>query len=203
MANNHRLNDPRPFVQEKGGFATQQLSSLAHTPAGRPSGIMSSITSMLGLHAGAGCHAPYYLIGNFVFAHFILVPRSFKQYYGIDHNHAPRDDIAKYGDAAVQSGKITQRQLNLIKRSSAAHSNRVENYSIFAAAAVLAVAAGVPNDVINANCLLYSVASVAYGACYVLIETTPLSLLRTLSWYAGGWACVRLFWKAGEALNRR
>lgn len=41
---------------------------------------MSPIATVLGLTTGAGCHAPYYLIGNFVFAHFILVPRSFKQY---------------------------------------------------------------------------------------------------------------------------
>ena len=164
---------------------------------------MSSIASTLGLHAGAPCQAPYYLMANFIFAHFILVPRTFKQFYGIDHNSAPREDIAKYGDAAVKSGKLTQAQLDLIKRASAAHSNRVENYSIFAAATVLAVTAGVPNDVINAQCLLYTVSSIAYGAAYTMIDSTPLSLLRTICWYGGGWACFRLFWKAGQALNSK
>lgn len=123
-------------------------------------------------------------------------------YSGIDNNEAPRDDIAKYGDSAVKSGKITLRQLNLIKRAGAAHSNRVENYAVFAAATVLAVATGVPRSIVNSQCLLYSVSSVAYGACYVLIETTPLSLLRTLSWYGGCWACFRLFWEAGKMLNK-
>lgn len=122
-------------------------------------------------------------------------------YSGIDHNAAPRDDLAKFGESAVKSGKITSRQLDLIKRAGAAHSNRVENYSVFAAATVLAVAAGVPSDLVNTQCLLYSVSSVAYGICYVLIDTTPLSLLRTVCWYSGCWACFRMFWAAGKALN--
>jgi uncharacterized MAPEG superfamily protein len=196
-----RLNDGRPLVQDKRGFASQQLSSLKHSASGQQLGFMASIASSLGLRAGASCNAPYYLIGNFVFAHFILVQRTFKQYYGIDNNTAPRENVDKYGEAAIKSGKITRAQLDMIKRAGAAHSNRVENYPVFAAAVVLAIVAGVPNDVVNAQCLLYSVSSVAYGACYVLIDSTPLSLLRTASWYGGCWACFRLFWVAGKALN--
>lgn len=202
MADGLKLNDPRPFVQDKRGFATQQLSSLAHSPSGQPLGFMSSVAASLGLRAGASCHAPYYLLANFVFAHFVLVQRTFKQYYGIDNNTAPRDNVAKYGDEAVKAGKLTQAQLDLIKRAGAAHSNRVENYSVFAAATIIAVVAGVPNHVVNRQCLLYTVSSVAYGAAYVLIDSTPLSLLRTLAWYGGGLACFRLFWAAGKALNK-
>lgn len=41
---------------------------------------MAQIASPLGLNAATASYGPYYLIANFIFAHFILVPRSFKQY---------------------------------------------------------------------------------------------------------------------------
>lgn len=199
-----RLNDPRPLVQDKRGFATQQLSSLAHSSSASPNKtIMSSLIGTLGLHANSSHHAPYYLLANFLFAHFILVPRTFKQYHGIDNNAHPRDDLSLYGDAAVKSGKLTQRQLDRIKRAAAAHANRVENYAVFGAAVVSAMVAGVPGQVVNGYCLLYSVSSVAYGVAYVVVERNPWSVLRTLAWWSGGWACVRLFWEAGRALSRK
>jgi hypothetical protein len=67
---------------------------------------------------------------------------------------------------------------------------------------VLAIATGVDNGIINDMGLLYSVASVAYGVAYVVIESNPWSLIRTACWYAGCWACGRLMWEGGRAVNR-
>jgi uncharacterized MAPEG superfamily protein len=102
----------------------------------------------------------------------------------------------------VKSGKITPSQLKLLHRATSAHQNRVENYAVFGAAVVLAVAAGVPNRIVNAQCALYSAASVGYGFAYVLIDRNPWSLARTICWWTGCWACGKLFWEAGRALNR-
>jgi uncharacterized MAPEG superfamily protein len=122
-------------------------------------------------------------------------------YSGIDNNVSPRHDLSSYGDAAIKSGKITPSQLKLMQRATSAHQNRVENFSIFGSAVVLAVAVGVPNSTVNGYCALYSVASVLYGVAYVVIERNPWSLARTCCWWAGCWACGRLFWEAGRVVN--
>ena len=53
--------------------------------------------------------------------------------YGIDNNFAPREDLAKHGEAAVKSGKITRQTLEGLKRREAAHMNSVENFPLFVA----------------------------------------------------------------------
>lgn len=75
---------------------------------------MSSLVAGLGLRtAGAGLPAsnwaPALLSWQFFFAYGLMSSRTLKQWYGIDHNASPREDLAKYGDAAVRSGKITVR----------------------------------------------------------------------------------------------
>lgn len=58
---------------------------------------------------------------------------------GLDHNSAPREDLAKYGEAAVQSGKISRGTLNRLKRQEAAHANAVEGFPLFIAASTSTV----------------------------------------------------------------
>ena len=164
---------------------------------------MSSVASAIGLHAGASCHAPYYLMFNFLYAYCALASRTYKQYLKLDHNISPREDLAKYGDKAVQSGKITQAQLNMLKRTESAHANRVENFTVFAASTVLAVAAGVPYEVVNASCLVYTLSSLAYGPAYILVEQWKHTWLRSLSWWIGNDACLYLLYRAGKALNSK
>lgn len=94
-------------------------------------------------------YAPFFLGLHFFFAYGLLSSRTLKQWYGIDHNVSPRYDLAKYGDAAVASDKITQKQLDMLKRNESAHANAVENYAFFAGAVCLATAAGVDRTLIN------------------------------------------------------
>lgn len=55
--------------------------------------------------------AGYYIIGNFLLSYVLLSTRGLKNYYKIDHNVSPRQDLTKYGQAAVSKGKMTQKQL--------------------------------------------------------------------------------------------
>lgn len=62
--------------------------------------------------------------------------RGTKLRLGLDHNVNPREDLIKYGEAAVQSGKISRRALEKLKRQEAAHANAQEGYSLFVAASM-------------------------------------------------------------------
>lgn len=131
----------------------------------------------------------------------VVTSRHLKQLWGIDHQSAPRDDIAKYGEAAVRAGKITQGQLNMIKRNEAAYANSVENYTLLVGAVGLATAAGVSPEAINRAGLVYSLARVAYGIFYVLVEDDTWALGRTVFWWTGNGSCLYLLWKAGKVLT--
>lgn len=102
--------------------------------------IYSTILSTLGLRATPGQQAPNYaaalLIANWAFAYGLMSTRGAKIYYGIDNNVAPREDLSKYGEAAVRAGKLSQRTLNKLKRQEAAHANAVEGYPLFVAASM-------------------------------------------------------------------
>ena len=98
----------------------------------------SSILTTLGLRAAAGAqqppnHAAGYLITNFVLAYALMSTRAGKMSLGIDHNSSPREDLAKYGEPAVQAGKISREALNRLKRQEAAHANSVEGFPLFVA----------------------------------------------------------------------
>ena len=62
----------------------------------------------------------------------MLSSRTPKQYYGIDHNGNPRQDLKKYADVAIREGKITQEQIEQIQRIESAGANSVEGYALFA-----------------------------------------------------------------------
>lgn len=53
---------------------------------------------------------------------------------GLDHNTSPREDLNKYGEAAVQAGKVSRSTLNRLKRQEAAHANAVEGFPFFVGA---------------------------------------------------------------------
>ena len=90
--------------------------------------------SQLGLSPSASFTAPAaFLAWNWVYAYCILASRTPKQWYGIDHNGNPRQDLAKYGEVAVREGKMTRAQLEQIQRVEAASANAVEGYTLFAA----------------------------------------------------------------------
>jgi hypothetical protein len=100
----------------------------------------SSILSTIGLRAAPGEQAPNFaagfLVANWALAYGLMSTRGSKMYYGLDHNVAPREDLSKYGEAAVKAGKISQRTLDKLKRQEAAHANAVEGYPLFVAASM-------------------------------------------------------------------
>ncbi|KAJ9354842.1 hypothetical protein DTO027B9_4558 [Paecilomyces variotii] len=167
---------------------------------------MSSSSTGLGLRA-AGIldsntpnYGPAFLGFHFLFAYGVLSSRTLKQWYGIDHNESPREDLVKYGEDAVRTGKITRRQLDMLKRNEAAHANSVENFTLLVASVLYASHAGVPAYTINAACLSYTVARMIYGTVYILIDHPTWSQVRGITWWWGNLSCLFLLWKAGKRL---
>lgn len=172
---------------------------------------MSSIAAAIGLR-GAGSlgsasstsvpnYGPACIMFHFFFAYGVLSSRTLKQFYGIDHNESPREDLAKYGEQAVQEGKLTGKQLRMLKRNESAHANAVENFSLLVAGVTCASLAGVERQSINAAALTYTVARVAYGTIYILIEHRQWSQLRGITWWIGNLSCLYLLWQSGKALS--
>lgn len=142
------------------------------------------------------------MIWQFLFAYGLLSSRTLKQIYGIDHNVSPREDLNKYGGAAVQSGKITQKQLDMLKRNESAHANSVEHYTLFATSILWAHITGLPTTTINASALAYCVVRFGYAAVYILVDTPALSQARGLLWWTSNIICWRLLWLGSKALNK-
>lgn len=166
---------------------------------------MSSLATTLGLRSNGltppGNQAPYHAIFNFMLAYVFLSSRAFKMSCGIDHNVNPREDLARFGERAVQEGKITRRQLNMLKRNEAAHANAMEHFPVFVGSALFAVVAKVPNEAVNRACAVYSVARVVYAVAYLAVDNVRFSYIRSLAWWSSNFACLYLFWQSGKALN--
>lgn len=165
---------------------------------------MSTTLTTLGLRAASGQqppnHAAGYLVANFVLAYALLSTRGGKIRHGLDHNVSPREDLSKYGEAAVQAGKLSRTTLNRLKRQEAAHANAVEGFPFFVAGILLAVQAGVPSETINIIGAWYTLSRVAYGLAYVFIESETLSFIRSLLWWSGNSACITALVFAGKRL---
>lgn len=100
----------------------------------------SALLTTLGLRAAPGQvaanHASALLVVNWFFAYILTSPRGAKIRLGLDHNVNPREDLTTYGEAAVQSGKITRRALDQLKRQTSAHANVQEGFTLFVAASM-------------------------------------------------------------------
>ncbi|KAJ5157095.1 Ankyrin repeat protein [Penicillium canariense] len=144
---------------------------------------------------------PAFLGFHFVWAYGVLSSRTLKQWYGIDHQASPREDLVKYGDAAVRDGKITRKQLNMLKRNEAAHANSVENYSLLVGSLLFASYAGVPAQTINVAGLSYTIARILYGAVYIFIDSPKWSYTRAVAWWWGNVSCFTLLYQAGKLLS--
>ncbi|KAK3115625.1 hypothetical protein LTR53_004832 [Teratosphaeriaceae sp. CCFEE 6253] len=169
---------------------------------------MASLLTALGLRASnpltpAASITATYLITNYVFAYLVLASRTPKQHYGLDHNVSPREDLGKYGDAAVRSGKMTQKQLDQLRRLEGANANSIENYILFVAAMLFAQISGMASTQINATGLCYTVARFIYAGVYVFVDTPKLSQARGIMYWTGNFALFRLIWISGNALNSK
>jgi uncharacterized MAPEG superfamily protein len=134
------------------------------------------------------------IIWQFIFAYGVLSSRTLKQYYGLDHNVSPRDDLSKFGPNAVTSGKISQRQFDQLKRIEAAHANSVEHFPLFVGALIWAHMARLPTVEINRSALAYLLARIAYAAVYIFVDKPSWSQLRGLFWWTSDLLCFRLYW---------
>jgi hypothetical protein len=72
-----------------------------------------------------------FLTWGWAYAYLMLSSRTPKQWYGLDHQGSPREDLAKYGEAAVRDGKLTRTQLGRIQRLEAASANSIDGYAFF------------------------------------------------------------------------
>lgn len=99
------------------------------------SSTVSNVLNNIGIRQGndSPCYAGGFLLWGFVFAYAVSASRPMKIALKLDHNVSPREDVSKYGEQAVKDGKISQKQLKMLKRNEAAHANNVENYPLFAA----------------------------------------------------------------------
>jgi len=169
--------------------------------------IMATLATTLGLRAPAlpnstiPNYAPAWVTFHFFWAYVALAPRHLKQWYGIDHQVSPREDLAKYGDAAVKSGKISQKTLGMMKRNESAQHNSTENYILFVGATAFATVAGIEPELINRAGLVYTLARFAYAAIYIFVDSPIWSLTRSLAWWVGNISCLFLLWRAGQKLN--
>ncbi|KAJ6000533.1 hypothetical protein N7481_000942 [Penicillium waksmanii] len=167
---------------------------------------MASILTAIGLRASDTLntsipnYGPSFVGFHFIYAYGVLSSRTLKQWYGVDHQASPREDLAKYGEAAVRDGKLTRKQLGMLKRNEAAHANSVENFTLLVASILFASHAGVPTQTINVAGLSYTLARLCYGAVYILIDHPTWSQLRGLVWWWGNASCLYLLWQAGKNL---
>jgi uncharacterized MAPEG superfamily protein len=168
---------------------------------------MATLATTLGLRAPAlpnstiANYAPAWVTFHFFWAYVVLAPRHLKQIYGIDHQASPREDLAKYGDAAVKSGKISKKMLGMMKRNESAQLNSTENYILFVGATAFATVAGVEQELINRACLVYTLARFAYSAIYIFVDSPFWSLFRTVAWWGGNLSCLFLLRRAGQKFN--
>jgi uncharacterized MAPEG superfamily protein len=84
------------------------------------------------------------LAANWFLAYCFMSIRGEKLYYGLDHNVSPREDLYKYGERAVQAGKLSRRTLEKLKRKEAAHANAQEGYPLFVAASKYLASCSMP-----------------------------------------------------------
>lgn len=160
-------------------------------------------------------HAGSYLIFNFMWAYILSSSRTMKMHYGVDHNVAPREDISKYCEQAVQESKMSHKTFRRLRRNEAAHANAVENYTLFVGAGWLqiviafraarsannkllvlfALHARLPPSTLNAACAVYSVARTLYTFIYIFNENETLSWARTVVFWIGNLSCLSLLWK--------
>ncbi len=74
------------------------------------------------------------------------------------------------------------------KRAQAAQLNSWEALPIFIAAVLMATFSGVSQQIMDQWALIFIIARVVYAVCYLL----DYASLRSLFWFAGVLACVRL-----------
>jgi len=148
-------------------------------------------------------YSAHLLILNFLLAYSFTATRIPKMLAGLDHNVNPREDLSVRGPRAVEKGKITQAQLDSLKRLQAAHDNSIEHFPLFASAIVMATFAGVSADAVNSLGVVYTLLRTAYVVAYWKGSSLKISWVRSVVYWASNISCLRLIWLAGVMVNSR
>ncbi|KEF61516.1 uncharacterized protein A1O9_03083 [Exophiala aquamarina CBS 119918] len=163
-------------------------------------------TSYLGLNLSSSSSnrlaAPAAFLGwQWFYAYCVLSSRTWKQWYGIDHNGSPRQDLTKYAEVAIRDGKLTRAQVDQIKRVEAASANATEGFTLFAASVLFALITDVPTSSLINACTTYTIARLVYGVVYVFVEDDFWSQARGISWWTGNISCLFLLWKGAQSTS--
>lgn len=146
-------------------------------------------------------YAPHFLTANFLLAYIFSSTRGPKIRAGLDNNISPRGDLGPRADRAVAEGKITQAQLDKLRRLQGAHENGIEGFPFVVGAMCMALIGGVDAQTVNKYGLVYTVARVLYTVVYVQGTTRPVAAVRSVLFWVGNITCIRLLWFAAKALN--
>ncbi|KAK9423475.1 hypothetical protein SUNI508_13995 [Seiridium unicorne] len=90
---------------------------------------------------------------------------------------------------------------DMMRRNESAQANSVEYYILFTSAMTVATFAGVEPELVNRAGLVYTVAPLAYGVSYILVDQQLWSLTRSVAWWVGNISCLWLLRRAGTKLN--
>ncbi|KAI5199906.1 hypothetical protein E4T39_05937 [Aureobasidium subglaciale] len=168
---------------------------------------MSSFLTNLGLTANNSLaplpnYGPQFLLANFLLSYVLTTTRFQKSSYGCDNNINPRYDLeSPRAEQLVSKGKLTQAQLEQLRRIQSAHSNSMEHYTVFTAAVLCSLIAKLDSGMLNRYATIYTLVRAAYFYVYRQNTTKQAAYGRSLLWWAGNIVCIRLFWFAGKALN--
>ena len=147
-------------------------------------------------------YGPHFLLANFLLSYICTSTRIQKLGLRIDNNMNPRYDLASpRAEKLVSTGRITQEQLDQMRRVQSAHSNSMEHYTVFVAAVLSAIVAKLDNGMVNKYAVLYTIARAAYFWVYRQNTTRSTAGVRSVFWWVSNILCIRLFWFAGKALN--
>ncbi|KAH0288034.1 hypothetical protein M436DRAFT_81566 [Aureobasidium namibiae CBS 147.97] len=174
---------------------------------GESSSERSSFLTNLGLTANNSLtplpnYGPHFLLGNFLLSYVLTTTRFQKGSYGVDNNISPRYDLeSPRAEQLVSKGKVTQEQLDQLRRIQSAHSNSMEHYTVFTAAVLCAMVSKLDSGMLNRYATIYTLVRAAYFVVYRQNTTKQAAGIRSVLWWAGNIVCIRLFWFAGKALN--
>lgn len=147
-------------------------------------------------------YGPHFLLANFLLSYICTSTRIQKLGLRIDNNMNPRYDlVSPRAEKLVSTGRITQEQLDQMRRVQSAHSNSMEHYTVFVAAVLSAIVAKLDNGMVNRYAVLYTIARAAYFWVYRQNTTRSAAGVRSVLWWVSNILCIRLFWFAGKALN--
>ncbi|KAI9101787.1 hypothetical protein DFS34DRAFT_611538 [Phlyctochytrium arcticum] len=112
------------------------------------------------------------------------------------NNQNPRSQLEKIEQ------KMSKEAFTKAQRCSAAHSNALEGFPVFASAVILGNMARLPISTLNAYAVGYISIRAIYTALYVSQKSEKTAAARSITWVAGIASCITLMIKAANVLAK-